>query len=119
MHSAHISITSQNNKNSTLYTASLSSHFPTCSITPTPHRSRVPARVKKKAMPVTMKGALSTGPEKVMPPAFLLALGEAEGTAEPEPGVASPELVEPLELPAFCEPSPFRPGPVPAPLVKY
>lgn len=69
-------------------------------------------------MPVTMKGALSTGPEKVMPAAFLLLLGEAVAVDEPEPAVASPELVEPLPVPAFWEPLPVRPGPVPAPLVK-
>jgi hypothetical protein len=71
-------------------------------------------------MPVTMKGALSTGPEKVAPAAFLLLLGEAAEVSfeEPEPGVASPELVEPSSVPAVCEPGPFRPGPLPAPLEK-
>lgn len=68
-----------------------------------------------------MKGALSTGPEKVTPAAFLLLLGEEVPEAEeaPESAVAYPELVEPSEVPAFCEPSPVRPGPVPAPLDKY
>lgn len=79
----------------------------------------MPAKAKKQAMPVTMKGALSTGPEKVTPAAFLLLLGVAVAVDEPDPGVASPELVAPSPLPAFCEPSPVRPGPFPAPFEKY
>ena len=66
-----------------------------------------------------MKGALSTGPEKVMPAAFSLLEAEALESDEPEPGSASPLLVESSELPAFWEPSPVRPGPVPAPFLKY
>jgi hypothetical protein len=98
-----------------LYTASL----PILFIKPVPfYRSRVPARAKKQAMPVTTKGALSTGPAKVKPAALLLLLAEGEEVDEAEPGSASPTLAS-SPPPAVWEPGPSRPGPVPAPLAKY
>lgn len=67
----------------------------------------------------TKRGALSTGRREVAAP----VLEEEEAVEEeeelpvavalPEPGVAVPVEIPP----AFWDPSPVRPGPVPAPLV--
>ncbi len=71
----------------------------------------MPTRVNIATNPVIKTGPMSIGPLAVVPAALLLVLLEAVAVALPEPGLASPVLV-PL---AFCEPSPVRPGPVPAP----
>jgi hypothetical protein len=52
-----------------------------------------PTRVKKKAMPVTMNGALSMGPMCETP--SFLEDAEAVAVAAPDPGEASPVLVPP------------------------
>jgi hypothetical protein len=73
-----------------------------------------PTRVNRATRPETIKGALSragTAPRM----AALLELVELPlEVLVPEP----PSLVE-AESPAHCEPLPFRPGPLPAPSVKY
>lgn len=70
----------------------------------------MPVKVRITTRPVRMNGALSTGPTVVIPAAFLLWDGVA--VMDPEPGLASPVLVPSAE---FWDPTPFSPGPVPAP----
>jgi hypothetical protein len=70
-----------------------------------------PARVNKKTRLVRISGLLSMGPSSDASAALLLLLAVVEPVTVPEPGAASVVLV-PL---AFCEPSPLRPGPDPAP----
>jgi hypothetical protein len=71
----------------------------------------VPARVKKPTTAATAKKLKSIGGAG-RPPSFF---PDAVAETEPEPADAVPVDVEP----AFCDPSPERPGPVPAPLVMY
>ncbi len=70
----------------------------------------MPVRVSMQTSPAMKNGALSMGGAGIAPAPFF----EELAVAEPEPGWASPVLVP---SPAFCDPSPFRPGPVPAPAV--
>jgi hypothetical protein len=73
--------------------------------------------VKKNTTPETTKGPFSMAPRWLRPAALLLLVAEDEAVAVelPDPGLASPVLV-PW---AFWDPSPLRPGPVPAPEEKY
>lgn len=63
-------------------------------------------------------GLLSIGPMGPMPAALLLLLADAVGALVPVGVVPDPEPAVPLP-PAVCDPAPLRPGPGPAPLVKY
>lgn len=86
------------------------------------YRSAAPKMVLKATTPVKIIGARLNSPfvslmEPAAPDWVELAVEEvvAVAVAEPEPGVAVPELCPP----AFWEPSPVRPGPVPAPWLMY
>jgi hypothetical protein len=77
------------------------------------YRIKVPAMVKIPTRPATAKAPISREGAARGPAALLLEELLAE---EPVP-VVVPLLVE--GVPLVWEPTPFRPGPVPAPLVRY
>jgi hypothetical protein len=81
---------------------------------PPSHRSKVPVRLNTTTSPATTNGAFST-PPTARPAAFSsFPLQDDKPATAPEPGSASPVLAPSA---AFCDPSPLRPGPGPAPSV--